>query len=408
VIRDVPTGVHTVQYAVVTGWVAPPSEPVTITATGAVALVRYYAWVVGQGGTAQGQFSQPRGLACFSNHLYVTDGNPDFGSSPHRVQRLDLISGVWTNWGGTKTNALGGFNQPFGLAVDKAGNLYVADSQNHRIQILDAATGAWTAWGGVNTNALGGFNGPYDVAVDTNGAVYVADHYNDRIQKRAPDGTWSVFVANGSDTGKVKKPNGVRVDANGLVYVSDDLQSGTGRYRIQVFAPSGAYVRTLGSSGTDGGGFSRPMFMAFSPKGALYVADSANNRVMKTDNLSAAVWSDMVAPHVLKEPWGVAVDRMGRLFVADTKNNRVLRFDIENDPVFAVRMLTSRTPSGLSLTWYGKQGWLYSIQCSDTLLDAVWTDLPGYSDLSGTGAALTVDIAGDDLVRQRFYRVVAR
>jgi DNA-binding beta-propeller fold protein YncE len=92
---------------------------------------------------------------------------------------------VWGSWGPED----GHFNDPFGVAVDGDGYVYVADTYNHRVQKFNSTGGFITKWGGP-----GSINGTFqfadDIAVDGDGFVYVADRMNHRIQKFTSDGTF--------------------------------------------------------------------------------------------------------------------------------------------------------------------------------------------------------------------------
>ncbi|HPN63784.1 MAG TPA: SBBP repeat-containing protein [Candidatus Goldiibacteriota bacterium] len=89
-----------------------------------------------------------------------------------------------TKWG-SQGSEDGQFNNPHGVAVDSAGNVYVADSSNNRIQKFTSSGVFITKWGSYG-NADGQFSYPYGVAVDSAGNVYVADSGNNRVQKFAP------------------------------------------------------------------------------------------------------------------------------------------------------------------------------------------------------------------------------
>jgi tripartite motif-containing protein 71 len=171
-------------------------------------------------GTALGRFTHvgvtggPAGIAVdLAGNVYVADwGN-------HRVQKCDT-NGNWTAWGaqpwGTPGAGLGQFNNPSGIAVDSAGNVYVADTTNNRIQMRDTS-GTWTEWYNAWNWVPGGFNGPKGVAVDSAGNVYVADQSNQRIHLRTADGTWSFIssTVSGTAPGYFNNPTQITVDSAG-------------------------------------------------------------------------------------------------------------------------------------------------------------------------------------------------
>src|SRR5919199_1020478 len=126
---------------------------------------------------------------------------------------------AWGSGGGGN----GQFNVPYGVAVDPAGNVYVADSGNNRIQKFSGSgefQAAWGSGGGGN----GQFDAPYGVAVDPAGNVYVADSAHDRIQKFSGSGEFqAAWGSIGEGNGQFNVPYGVAVDPAGNVYVADTL-----------------------------------------------------------------------------------------------------------------------------------------------------------------------------------------
>ena len=139
-------------------------------------------------GTADGQFSIPYGVAVDSSgNVYVAD------SGNNRIQKFNSNGKFITKWGSQGT-ADGQFDSPNGVAVDSSGNVYVADNihddsrrviNNNRIQKFNSNGKFITKWGSYGT-ADGQFSNPYGVAVDSSGNVYVADSLNNRIQVFSP------------------------------------------------------------------------------------------------------------------------------------------------------------------------------------------------------------------------------
>ena len=184
-----------------------------------------------------------------------------------------------------------GFNGPAGLAVDAAGNVYVADNGNNAVKKI--------APDGITVTTLGsGFNQPIGVAVDAAGNVYVADAGNNAVKKIAPDGITITTLGSGFN-----QPEGVAIDAAGNVYVADN-----GNIAVKKIAPDGITITTLGS------GFNNPFGVAVDALGNVYVGDNGNNAVKKiapdgitVTNLGSGFF----------EPYGVAVDAAGNVYVAD-------------------------------------------------------------------------------------------
>jgi DNA-binding beta-propeller fold protein YncE len=171
-------------------------------------------------GTDLGQVKSPRGMAFDSSgNLYVTEeGN-------RRIQMRDT-QGRWTLVARSGLD-LGQVLVPVGVTVDAAGNLYVTeydvnaagDVVSSRVQKRDSQ-GQWSLLA-VYGEALGQVVSPWGVAVDGAGDLYVADHANNRIQKRDPQGVWSIITAVGTRPGEVDGTAGVAVDAVGNLYITD-------------------------------------------------------------------------------------------------------------------------------------------------------------------------------------------
>ncbi len=142
----------------------------------------------GRFGNGDGEFQFPRGVAVDdAGNVYVADRNND------RIQKFDSSGSYLTQWGGPGSGD-GQFDLPSGVAVDFAGNVYVADFNNNRVQKFDSSGTHITQWG-TNGSGDGQFSAPLGVAVDAAGNVYVADSGNDRIQKFDSSG---VYLTNGA------------------------------------------------------------------------------------------------------------------------------------------------------------------------------------------------------------------
>ena len=193
------------------------------------------------------------------------------GSGPAlAVEAPPLFAGRW----GTTGSDSGEFQHPRGVAVDAAGNVYVADSGNNRVQKF-TSTGTYLTQWGTYGSGNGQFGHPEGVAVDGDGNVYVTEDENSRVQKFTSTGIfltrWGTW---GKGNGQVDGPHGVAVDEVGNVYVAD-----TYNHRVQMFTSSGVYLTQWGTFGDDEGEFRSPDGLAVDARGNVYVTDHSNDWV---------------------------------------------------------------------------------------------------------------------------------
>ncbi|MGB9606039.1 MAG: hypothetical protein ACPL88_09205, partial [Bryobacteraceae bacterium] len=236
--------------------------------------------------------------------------------------------------GGSASGAL--LLAPECVARDAAGNLYIADPADHRVRKI-AATGIITTVAGDGQPGFSGDGGPasqarldspYGLAMDAAGNLYIADYGNGRVRRVSPDGiirtvagggTGDATAAGRSATAvRLVGPRNLAVDAAGNLYVSDFRD-----HRIYRVAPGGA-IELLAGTGTPGmqgnGGpaiyaeLSYPAGLALDRAGNLYIADSGNRRVRR---LAAGVLSTLNVPLTLELPTGLAFDATGNLYIAD-------------------------------------------------------------------------------------------
>ncbi|MGA2791297.1 MAG: 6-bladed beta-propeller [Candidatus Bathyarchaeia archaeon] len=182
----------------------------------------------------------------------------------------------------------GQFSIPDGVAVDSSGNVYVADYQNSRVEKFTSTGTYVTAWGCTNAgngcssggSGNGQFSGPWGLAVDSAGNVYVADSGNNRVEKFTGTGTyvtqWGCVSPSASfpacpassTNGQFNDPNGVAVDSAGNVYVVDTYNN-----RVEKFTSSGTFILTWGSLGSGKGQFYHPESVGADSSGNVYVTD---------------------------------------------------------------------------------------------------------------------------------------
>ena len=315
----------------------------------------------GDGASAlKAQLNNPQGLAVdVLGNLYIADqGN-------QRVRQV-TPAGIISTVAGTGTGGFSGdnipatgaeLNGPQGLAVDAAGNLYVADSLNFRIRRVVLGGAITTVAGtGVAGNAGDGgaataatLTSPGGLALDGNGNLYVSDSGVSVVRMINPAGKIFHIAGIGSggyggDSGPaiaatLNNPQGLATDAAGNLYVAD-----RGNFRVRKI--SGGVISTyagngiLGNSGDNNPATSAellaPVGVALDSSGDLYIADLLGVvRKVDASGIITTVAGNGTAPLPLSgdggpaslaqfaTPWGIARDTFGNLFVADSKDNVV-------------------------------------------------------------------------------------
>jgi uncharacterized protein (TIGR03437 family) len=312
----------------------------------------------GDGGLAVGApLGYPAGLAFDSaGNLYIAETNAA------RIRKVDT-NGIITTVAGGNPGSFSGdggpatkaaLAAPRGIAVDKSGNLYIADWANNRIRMVTASTGVISTIAGSNTTGFSGdggpasqatISGPFGMAVDSSGNLYFTD--GSAIRKISLSGIITTVVGSkqggfAGDNGPATKAQlsgtqGVAVDASGNLYIAD-----WGNQRIRYVNSSGIIttIAGTGTAGFSGDGslataatFSGPAAVAVDASGAVHVADLNNGRVRRfvvggaiTTFAGTATSVGDGGPSIdarLDSPNGVAVDGSGNLYIADISANRV-------------------------------------------------------------------------------------
>ena len=328
-----------------------------ITAGGVVTTL---AGTPGVAGSADGtglaaQIRYPQGIAVdTAGNLFVADtGN-------FTIRKI-TPAGAVTTLAGTPSvsgsadgsGAAAQFNQPYGIAADTAGNLFLADTFNNTIRKITPAGAVTTLAGtpGVSGRADGSgaaaqFNRPFGITADTAGNLFLADTYNNTIRKITPAGAVTTLAGtpgvSGSADGsglaaQFSYPQGIAADTAGNLFVAD-----TGNFTIRKITPAGVVTTLAGTpvvkGSADGSGaaalFFNPIGIAADTAGNVFVADTYNHIIRKITS-AGLVTTLAGTPGVIGSadgsgstarffyPFSIAVDTTGNLFVADTNNNTI-------------------------------------------------------------------------------------
>jgi sugar lactone lactonase YvrE len=283
-----------------------------------------------------------------SGNLYVTD---NYNYRIRKITPAGVVStfaGIGTNGSADGSSATAQFSLPNDLAIAADGTIYVADWNNHRIRKIAPATGQVTTVAGSTSGFADGvgtaakFYHPYGIAVDAAGTIFVADGFNNRIRKINPETRAVTTFAGSSSAGNTdgtgtaaqfSNPLALTFDATGNLFVSSG-------YRIRKITPAGVVTTVAGSTSgyADGIGsaakFNSPYGLAFDKEGKLFVADNSNNRIRKVDPVTQEVTTiagsgtsgkadGFETAAQFNSPSGLAIDASGSLYVADRHNHLI-------------------------------------------------------------------------------------
>jgi hypothetical protein len=330
------------------------------------------------GSATSATLNLPQGIALdAAGNLFIAD------TANNCIRKIS--SGIITTVAGTGTAGYTGdgaaatsatLTLPQGIAVDTAGNLFIADTGNHCIRKVDASTGVITTVAGTGTAGYSGdggaataaqLNSPQSIAVDASGNIYFTDTANNRVRK--VDVTWGTIttvagtgVADyGGDNGQataamLNYPAGIAVDTVGNLYIAD-----TANNRVRMLDTSTGIITTVAGNGVatylgDNGqataaSLNGPTGLAVDASGNLYISDVGNQRVRKvtsagvivtvtgTGTATYSTGNNLAIGAACDGPAGLAVNSSGYLYFADTNNYRVRR--VGNDAK-TMDMLTER------------------------------------------------------------------
>jgi hypothetical protein len=373
-----------------------------ITAGGVVTTLAGTAGVSGitDGTGAAARFNSPRGVAVDSaGNVYAADA---YNGTIRKITPAGVVTtlagtaGVRVSGSTDGTGAAAGFDRPAGVAVDGAGNVYVADFGNETVRKITAAGVVTTLAGtaGVTgstdgTGAAARFNSPRGVAVDGAGNVYVADQDNHTIRKITPAGVVSTLAGSAGVTGSTDGTGaaarfsgtaGVAVDGAGNVYAAEFVNS-----TVRKITAAGVVTTLAGTAGVtgsaDGTGaaarFNTPFGVATDSAGNVYVADTINHTIRKIT--PAGVVSTLAgtagvtgstdgtgAAARFNSPGGVAVDGAGNVYVADGSNHTIRK--ITSAGVVSTVVGVAGQPGFVPGALPGRIGYPGDVAVSGTLL----------------------------------------
>jgi uncharacterized protein (TIGR03437 family) len=303
-----------------------------------------------------------------AGNLYIADADNEMVFRVSPTGSFSIIAGNgfvgFSGDGGPAINA--SLNTPAGVAVDKTGNIYIADSRNHRVRQITtdgkiktvAGTGVagYSGDGGLGTNAK--LNSPACVTADQGGNVYILDYGNLVIRRLSPAGVITTFAGNtrSAFTGdggpatnaSFNNPGQILAGIDGALYVAD-----TNNNRIRKIA--GGNITTVAGNGDptfvlqdtpalltpiDG-----PSGLAMGVDGTLFFTDRYNNRIRKLtpSNLVTTVAGSgdqgstdgLALQASFRSPFGLVLDGQGSLYVADYGNKAVRKLILNNVSTFA-------------------------------------------------------------------------
>jgi cysteine-rich repeat protein len=312
----------------------------------------------GDGGpAADAQIAYPNGVAVdLSGNVFISD------SANGRIRRVDAATGLITTVAGGGSifgddiPATSAYLEPWGLAVDRHGNLFVADRSNARVSRIDVDTGLIHVVAGGSAIGDSGDGGPatsaslwepIDVAVDDNDNLFIADWMTGKIRK--VDGATQIistfvgggfaFAVDGAIATDIRlgNPTGIGLDPAGNLFV----QSGAALIRVDV---STATITVLAGGGSgqvvDGGPAISAAVLAYDvaadESGNVFIADEEFSLIRRVDALSGIITTvagngsfgyggdgGPASQGQLNQPSGIAFDPRGDLYIADTSNHRV-------------------------------------------------------------------------------------
>jgi sugar lactone lactonase YvrE len=302
---------------------------------------------------------------------FDADGNLYFSDTfNHRIRRVDGRTGIITTCAGSGEAGYGGdggpatrarLNEPYGIAIDRAANVYIADRHNHCVRRVDGASGLITTFAGNGVAVFAGDGGPAAQAgmVEPNGLVldadqtrlFIADVADHRVRVvDLASGMISTFAGTGeaehsgdggpASSAGVHGARAVKVAADGTVYILERQGS-----TLRAVDPRSGIIRTVAGTGARGYGgdggpakdavFDAPKELALAPGGDILIVDTENHAIrciyMATGIVETIAGgrkgpggdNGPAAAAGLGRPHGAVVGPDGAIYVGDTENHRI-------------------------------------------------------------------------------------
>ena len=210
---------------------------------------------------------KPCGVATKDDKIFVVD-------CEHHCVFMFNTNGHFINSVGKLGSGNLEFNEPMGIAIHpKTNKIYVTEFKNSRIQVLDCDLKSSILFGKNTT-----FTQPWGVAFDSEGHVYVTDAGTHCVLVFEEDGTYMrKFGCKGEDVGQLSWPSSIAIDNKDLVYVTED-----DNHRVSIFTHMGRFKKSFGKKGTSTQEFHLPHGIAIDTNGLnVYISDHYNNRLLK-------------------------------------------------------------------------------------------------------------------------------
>jgi DNA-binding beta-propeller fold protein YncE len=278
--------------------------------------------IIGGRGSALGQFNKPRSVAVDrDDNLYVVD-------MTGRVQKFSPSGAFMLSWQFPQTD----LGKPKGMATDTNGNIVVIEPHYQRVNHFAPDGTLVSQWGRSGTNA-GELVLPRAVAINSRGDLFLSEYTTvDRVQGfRAGSHTpFLLFGRPGLGDGEFNRAEGLGFDRQDRLYVADSCN-----HRIQIFSEAGVWLKTFGAPGRGLGELSYPYDVRIDGEGRQFVCEFGNSRIQIFDRHNhplEILGRPGTHPGQFNNPWSIALDSRGNLYVADAGNHRVQKFVRRGSP----------------------------------------------------------------------------